>query len=50
MNEAGFYTTIEEGEKGQFELFSGEKSLKKGAKHTDDRSFFSLDDVKDLLQ
>jgi len=49
MNSAGFYATIEEGENGQFELFYGEKSIKKGGPCTGDRSFFSLEDIKELI-
>ena len=49
MNSAGFNTTIEEGENGQFELFYGEKSIKKGGPCVGDGSFFSLEDIKELL-
>jgi|TARA_B100002003_G_C13883771_1_gene431263 hypothetical protein len=49
MNSAGFHTTKEEGENGQFELFYGEKSIKKGGPCTGDGSFFSLEDIKELL-
>ena len=49
MNSEGFHTTIEEGENGQFELFYGEKSIKKGGPCVGDVSFFSLEDIKELL-
>ena len=49
MNSAGFHTIIEEGENGQFELFYGEKSIKKGGPCAGDGSFFSLEDIKELL-
>lgn len=49
MNNAGFYTTIEEGDNGHFELFSGEISIKRGGPCVGDGSFFSLEDVKYLL-
>ena len=50
MNNAGFSTTIEGGDKGQFELFFGEKSIKKGGPRSDDGSFFSLEDIRELLR
>jgi len=49
MNSAGFHTIIEGGENGQFELFYGEKSIKKGGQCAGDGSFFSLEDIKELL-
>ena len=49
MNSAGFFTTIEEGENAQFELFYGEKSIKKGGPSVGDGSFFTFEDIKDLL-
>ena len=50
MNNAGFSTNIEEGDKGQFELFFGEKSIKKGGPRSDNGSFFSLEDIRELLR
>ena len=50
MNNAGFSTNIEEGDKGQFELFFGKKSIKKGGPRSDNGSFFSLEDIRELLR